>query len=253
MNSNLIGYSLKFQFEPDDTTLLNHYFRYYSIGEIKLNQETLESVYFDNILLYLKEHHPQKISFHLPNDIFSNDEAFLKYLPLIQCKFSNYIPSYYVAHYPPALNEDIIVKRIYSLLMCLPKGSYILLENDKNVSLNEFAVAFKICEHFGRNSSVGICFDIGHALFYCQNERKIISFLSDTQKEKFIHEWDLHNVLNERDHQAFDLVSCQGALLTHVLATPSKNQRYILELKKIDPFSKAGISQLNMIDPSRKQ
>ena len=224
MNSNLIGYSLKFQFEPDDTTLLNHYFRYYSIGEIKLNQETLESVYFDNIL---------------------------KYLPLIQCKFSNYIPSYYVAHYPPALNEDIIVKRIYSLLMCLPKGSYILLENDKNVSLNEFAVAFKICEHFG--SSVGICFDIGHALFYCQNERKIISFLSDTQKEKFIHEWHLHNVLNERDHQAFDLVSCQGALLTHVLATPSKNQRYILELKKIDPFSKAGISQLNMIDPSRKQ
>ena len=137
MNSNLIGYSLKFQFEPDDTTLLNHYFRYYSIGEIKLNQETLESVYFDNILLYLKEHHPQKISFHLPNDIFSNDEAFLKYLPLIQCKFSNYIPSYYIAHYPPALNEDIIVKRIYSLLMCLPKGSYILLENDKNVSLNE--------------------------------------------------------------------------------------------------------------------
>ncbi len=41
MNRNLIGYSLKFQFEPDDTTLLNHYFRYYSIGEIKLNQETL--------------------------------------------------------------------------------------------------------------------------------------------------------------------------------------------------------------------
>lgn len=66
MNSNLIGYSLKFQFEPDDTTLLNHYFRYYSIGEIKLNQETLESVYFDSILLYLKEHHPQKFLFTCP-------------------------------------------------------------------------------------------------------------------------------------------------------------------------------------------
>lgn len=249
----MIGYSMKFQFEPSDITLLNHYYTMYGIGEIKVNAETLESPFFYEALRFLKVKHPIKTSFHLPNNCILDKDHFERLCSQLRRNLNDFQQTNYIVHYSSIPSEKELINKIEVLLNHLPVGSKVLLENEKGISLEDFDRAFSICKNSFFKNRIGICFDIGHALAQHPNSSDIFSIFYTEEKNRYINELHIHNVVNGNDHQRFECDSSNLKLVRSIIHLATYADRYILELKETSPFSKIGLHQYELIEACERK
>ncbi len=237
-----IGFSIKLDMDKDAYWIIDDYFKWYEVCELKLKQVDLESEEFEKFYHYVSTRYPNKITFHLPSDLLQDQDKYRCYLKMLFDKMKQFEGGF-IVHVPVGKKNDQIGEAIIGLRRHVSPNSFILLENDNNLSANSLDVVFMMCRKY---ENVGVCFDAGHAMLAGEKEfEKYLKCITRKENQVYIKEVHVHNVINNIDHQPF-ANNCP-AFAIKVISSLKCNYRLILEIKGVNPLTSEGLEQYKVL------
>ncbi len=231
-----VGYSIMLDMDEDAINIIKEYFELYDICEIKLEEEDVKSPLFSRFVEFVNTEYPNRVSYHLKNDLLDQFDNYGFYIKMISSKMKSF-NGYFIIHMPSNIISLDNVERLKNML---PDGATLLFENPSNLTVDLFNNLMVESLRNYKN-----CFDIGHAMKNAKSTIELYEYVDNFIQLDNVIEMHIHNVINSKDHQKFENDIPQEIIA--ILKQSNYCHRFILEIKKMDVFSQEAYSQFRLI------